>query len=215
MAAAMFPGRRRVCLVAAFAAAGIGTAIAVLIMRRRLSRRRRSCLSSGEQVAAHSGRSSCESSADSDSDSGTPTTKADPPSSGPRRLPHSCVAGKERAPRDQLLDDGLRALGMLSGPTDLSAAEKAAEAAAIRARSSEAARHHAVQTSTEIEGEEADDTIVVERVSPEEEERRYFANLGGGDMFGFDGLGSSTATRLDGDSEVTAAPLVRREIYYT
>mmetsp|Transcript_69244 Transcript_69244/g.192827 ORF Transcript_69244/g.192827 Transcript_69244/m.192827 type:complete len:203 (-) Transcript_69244:242-850(-) len=86
---------------------------------------------------------------------------------------------------DHILDDSLRALGMLSGPQDAGSAAAAAAAATARARRSAAMQHHQAQGGTE----DADDTVVVERVSPEEEERRYFANLAGGDILGLDGLG--------------------------
>jgi len=73
---------------------------------------------------------------------------------------------------DLALEAGLRALGMLSSPARIGL-----EADRFRFAKLAPARH------TDDEGYV--DTIIVKRVSPEEEERRYFVNLAGGDdLFG-------------------------------
>eukprot|EP00929_Paragymnodinium_shiwhaense_P017413 TRINITY_DN12666_c0_g1_i2.p1 TRINITY_DN12666_c0_g1~~TRINITY_DN12666_c0_g1_i2.p1 ORF type:complete len:171 (+),score=58.94 TRINITY_DN12666_c0_g1_i2:60-572(+) len=89
----------------------------------------------------------------------------------------------------QALEDGLRAMGMSSAPMDPAAAAAASAAAARRAQA-------VADRVGNVDDVDADDMVIIERVSPEEEERRYFANMAGGDIFGM-GLG---------DFEAAAAP---------
>merc|ERR1712099_168502 len=79
------------------------------------------------------------------------------------------------------LDDGLWALGMGTGPV---AKDKP------RPQSSGAPTLHRPYLGDGVDG--ADEVVVIERVSPEEEERRYFANLAGGDDL-FAGISSADA----------------------
>merc|ERR1712087_735164 len=79
---------------------------------------------------------------------------------------------------DPLLDQGLASLGWTSGPI---AKDKP------RSTYKKAPAQNKPYLEDGVEG--ADDVVVIERVSPEEEERRYFANLNGGDDL-FAGLAS-------------------------
>mmetsp|Transcript_65246 Transcript_65246/g.121639 ORF Transcript_65246/g.121639 Transcript_65246/m.121639 type:complete len:188 (+) Transcript_65246:74-637(+) len=72
---------------------------------------------------------------------------------------------------------GLRALGMLSASGEM----RTGVAQVVETGTQ---KHHHDHGDTEVDGVDADETIVIQRVSPEEEERRYFANMGGFDMFG-------------------------------
>merc|ERR1711890_200691 len=83
----------------------------------------------------------------------TPTTLAEQPWAGPHEAPSSSHPD---------LDAGLRALGMLSASTNSNTQSPAASLPLRPQRNFEEG----------VEG--ADDVVVVERVSPEEEERRYF-----------------------------------------
>merc|ERR1712217_35136 len=103
---------------------------------------------------------------DDDEDGGrTPTMRAEPPLSGPLEAPAA------ESKRDPLLDEGLFALGMSAGPI--------AQSRPAQKRSANASRAYRPYEEEGVEG--ADDVVIIERVSPEEEERRYFANLAGGD----------------------------------
>mmetsp|Transcript_137180 Transcript_137180/g.438680 ORF Transcript_137180/g.438680 Transcript_137180/m.438680 type:complete len:275 (+) Transcript_137180:2-826(+) len=199
--------RRPQTLVAAGVTLAIAAAAAVAIRHRWALRQRRAS----------------ESDAGSTSGSGaaTPTMGAEPPAAGPERAPAVAAGGPRK--QDPLLEEGLRALGMLSGSdggggsasatpaparrppsavattaaaapaparrppaavatTAGAAASAAAAAKAVRQRSQATALAATMHSFEEgIDG--ADDTVVIERVSQEEEERRYFANLGGADCF--------------------------------
>eukprot|EP00928_Gymnodinium_smaydae_P078839 TRINITY_DN62903_c0_g1_i1.p1 TRINITY_DN62903_c0_g1~~TRINITY_DN62903_c0_g1_i1.p1 ORF type:complete len:274 (+),score=66.30 TRINITY_DN62903_c0_g1_i1:66-824(+) len=140
----------------------------------------------------------------------TPTAAAEPPSAGPEDDHLAADPFGGAGSRDEL-DDGLRALGMLSGPLDSHRAAAAAAAATSRARQrpepSAAARYHAQQDG--VDG--AEEVFVMDRVSPEEEERRYFANLcGGDDLFG--GLDAPPAEAAAGGAK--RAPAARPVIAY-
>merc|ERR1712094_60180 len=68
-------------------------------------------------------------------------------------------------------DEGLRALGLLSSPANVQGLVPKPSVAPASRRN--------------LDDVDADDTIVVERVSAQEEERRYFAALGTcDDLFG-------------------------------
>ncbi|CAK0842320.1 unnamed protein product [Prorocentrum cordatum] len=99
----------------------------------------------------------------------TPTAAPEPPAIGPDQAAPGSGDGAD----DHALDEGLRALGMLSGASlSVAALDRPARAGAP-----------ALPYDEGVDG--ADDYVVVNRVSPEEEERRYFANLSGGaDPFG-------------------------------
>eukprot|EP00811_Abedinium_folium_P012848 NODE_21933_length_730_cov_2.298507.p1 GENE.NODE_21933_length_730_cov_2.298507~~NODE_21933_length_730_cov_2.298507.p1 ORF type:complete len:194 (-),score=55.82 NODE_21933_length_730_cov_2.298507:62-643(-) len=115
---------------------------------------------------------------DDDGD-GTPTSLARPPTAGPAMaLPA----------RDELLDDALFALGMTCGPV-------AGREAALR--------HVAAPPREPQHPSEAEDVVYIQRVSAEEEERRYFANMAGGagDIFG----GGDDDTDRDGRGGAAAA----------
>merc|ERR1711971_202952 len=90
----------------------------------------------------------------------TPVAIASPPNAGPQEAPNR---------RDAELDAGLMALGMLSAPV---------------AQDDRKSIRQPVPRKFEDGVDGADETVVVERVSPEEEERRYFAMINGGqDLF--------------------------------
>eukprot|EP00747_Dinoflagellata_sp_TGD_P180036 gnl/TRDRNA2_/TRDRNA2_31832_c0_seq1.p1 gnl/TRDRNA2_/TRDRNA2_31832_c0~~gnl/TRDRNA2_/TRDRNA2_31832_c0_seq1.p1 ORF type:complete len:121 (+),score=18.96 gnl/TRDRNA2_/TRDRNA2_31832_c0_seq1:146-508(+) len=80
-------------------------------------------------------------------------------------LPHDTesMTNSAKPAWDLLLDDGLRRLGMLPEPIILTQSSQAPSA-----------------DTNGLVHEDADCVIVVERVLPEEEERRYFENLGRG-----------------------------------
>lgn len=81
-------------------------------------------------------------------------------------------------PDPQALDEGLQALGMLSSPGSANDARVQQHRFVRESRAAANARPY-----LEEGVEDADDIVIVERVSPEEEERRYFANMAGGDLF--------------------------------
>eukprot|EP00747_Dinoflagellata_sp_TGD_P220467 gnl/TRDRNA2_/TRDRNA2_92454_c0_seq1.p1 gnl/TRDRNA2_/TRDRNA2_92454_c0~~gnl/TRDRNA2_/TRDRNA2_92454_c0_seq1.p1 ORF type:complete len:223 (+),score=41.23 gnl/TRDRNA2_/TRDRNA2_92454_c0_seq1:42-710(+) len=98
------------------------------------------------------------------------------PSPSRRLVSRTDAASKssEAAAKDSL-DEGLRNLGMLPDAVD-----PARKSVAVGSRDT----HH-FEHGVQDDGNEADEVVVVERVSPEEEERRYFANLGlSNDLFG-------------------------------
>lgn len=152
----------------ALAAAAITATVAAWAARRR---RRARGLGGDEALETDDAASS---------GAATPTGGlGDRPQAGPGEVGAEYLAAEEqRAERQAALDEGLRALGMLPsvGHTTDGAAE--------RQRQPRAGGAHAyAHPEGDVEG--AEDYVVVERVSQEEEERRYFANMtGGSDLFG-------------------------------
>jgi len=128
---------------------------------------------------------------------------------------HRAPVGGEMSPEEQaVLDEGLMALGMLSRPGQAVSAAGGHQrqgAALDPSEYPDAQRHVAPRPVADpsrpyleegVDG--ADECFVMERVSPEEEERRYFANLSGGG--GFD--------LFDGIAEPQAAPKRRPVVGY-
>uniref|UniRef100_A0A7S4QA94 Uncharacterized protein n=1 Tax=Alexandrium monilatum TaxID=311494 RepID=A0A7S4QA94_9DINO len=154
------PNGRTTAALAVVALAAGATAAAALALRAGSAqqRRRRRCGLAVEDCLSEG--------------SDTPRALPDPPSAGPAEAPPPTAQSEH----DALLDEGLRALGMMSGPV----ADREDRQLPMQAPASQRHSHHPY-----IEGgdDEADETVVVERVSPEEERRRYFANLGGDDLF--------------------------------
>eukprot|EP00450_Noctiluca_scintillans_P039583 CAMPEP_0194478936 /NCGR_PEP_ID=MMETSP0253-20130528/2221_1 /TAXON_ID=2966 /ORGANISM="Noctiluca scintillans" /LENGTH=160 /DNA_ID=CAMNT_0039318097 /DNA_START=29 /DNA_END=508 /DNA_ORIENTATION=- len=110
----------------------------------------------------------------------TPRALPEPPHAGP----HSSQA--VQLSRDPLLDAGLEALGMLTGPVQMEPTPRPLPLA------DELPLPETLAEATM----EADETIVVTRVSPEEEERRYFASMaGGGDLFDSSPVRSDAVTK--------------------
>uniref|UniRef100_A0A7S4QBR9 Uncharacterized protein n=1 Tax=Alexandrium monilatum TaxID=311494 RepID=A0A7S4QBR9_9DINO len=133
--------------------------------------------------------------------SDTPRALPDPPSAGPAEAPPPTAESEH----DALLDEGLRALGMVSGPV----MDREDHHLPMQASASQRHSHHPY-----IEGgdDEVDETVVVERVSPEEERRRYFANLGGDDLFaGIDAPAGEVDYLLAEEKRYVRRPVVAYE----
>lgn len=163
-------GWARASTIVALAALGVA-AITATVAAWAAHRRRRARGFGGDQALEDEDVAS--------SGAATPTGLGDPPRAGPEEVGAEYLAAEEqRAERHAALDEGLRALGMLS-----SSGPAAANGAAGRQRP-HVARGANAQPYLEDGVEGAEDTFVVERVSQEEEERRYFANMAGGfDLF--------------------------------
>lgn len=126
---------------------------------------------------------------------------AQPPSAGPLHEPPSDIGQS----RNDLLDDGLRELGMLSC---VGRAVKCAE----QSSPSRSNRFSSAMAKNSFEEgiENADDVAVIERVTPEEEERRYWANISGANPFG--GLGAPLP--LSGEAPEKQNKIRRPQIGY-
>lgn len=138
----------------AFAAASAGVLLCILVkVQRRRDLGQRIARGPTAVQAADQSAKTCE---EEEEEEDWPWALAEPPRAGPEDVVQPSSD----------LDEGLLALGLLSQ----SCVQDSRHAVANGQR----ARSHPVQENAEV-----DETVEVHRVSPEEEERRYFANMVG------------------------------------